>query len=477
MSRRRTATVALAAAALAAAGGTARAATTQVPISTARSHLLAAFPNDRLGDSVAATGDINGDGRMDFVVGAPFASNLNRASSGTAYVIYGRTAPFTIDLRTLTAAQGFRIDGPSANSRAGWDVAAGDVNGDGRFDVVVGAPGADSRGRIDNGSAFVIFGRQGTNANVNLAALGTRGFRIDGSRSSDRAGESVSVAGNINGDPRADVVVGAPAEDPNGVTDAGAGHVVFGKISTGAVDLRSVGALGYSMWGTERSGQVGASVAALGDVNGDRRDDVALGAPGVVGGGLLTRPGGAVWGVWGKSTTTRISLGAQGPLYFKVVGSVQNDRLGAGVAGVGDVNQDGLNDLVMGTVAHGPESGYVPVLFGLPYVGTVDSRALPGFSIVPDYGSAVTGVGSVGGSIAPDIAVGRFVIFGRATQTPVDTRNLGAGGFALTAPADQVIDAIRAGGPMDYDNDGRGDLFTQVTRIGGPYRVDLVPVP
>ena len=211
---RRIATVGLAAAALAAAAGSAQAATTQVPISTAKSHLLAAFPNDRLGDSVAATGDVNGDGRMDFVVGAPFASNLNRAASGTAYVIYGRTAPFTIDLRTLTAAQGFRIDGPSANSRAGWDVAAGDINGDGRFDVVVGAPGADSRGRIDNGSAFVIFGRKGTNANVNLAALGTRGFRIDGSRSSDRAGESVSVARGINLDPRADVVVGAPARTP-----------------------------------------------------------------------------------------------------------------------------------------------------------------------------------------------------------------------------------------------------------------------
>lgn len=132
-----------------------------------------AAANDVAGFSVAGAGDVNADGRDDVIVGAVLADNNGRAESGSAYVIYGRAAsdPRTgpIDLADsdggagagtgVAAADGFRIDGAAAFDNAGYSVAgAGDVNADGRDDVIVGAYAADNNGRTDSGSAYVVFG-------------------------------------------------------------------------------------------------------------------------------------------------------------------------------------------------------------------------------------------------------------------------------------------------------------------------------
>ena len=160
--------------------------------------------------SVEAAGDVNGDGRPDMVVGIPTAG-----PSGTAYVVFGRSSPGTIDLAALGAG-GFRIAGDHA---IGGDVAgAGDVNGDGLADLVIGAPGAGAGGR-----AYIVFGKASTSP-VDVAALGAGGFRIDGRRGfnffplpppgafcrGDEVGTSVDGVGDFNGDGRPDVVIAGP---------------------------------------------------------------------------------------------------------------------------------------------------------------------------------------------------------------------------------------------------------------------------
>jgi hypothetical protein len=128
----------------------------------------------------------------------------------------------------MRLARGFRIDGAGAGYATGNSVGgAADVNGDGHADVIVGVPGADN-GSTNSGSAYVVFGSASTAA-VNLGALGTEGFRVDGAAASNHAGYSVSGAGDVNADGRPDLIVGAPTAGNNGRAFSGSAYVVFGR--------------------------------------------------------------------------------------------------------------------------------------------------------------------------------------------------------------------------------------------------------
>ena len=126
--------------------------------------------------------------------------------------------PATINLSSLDASTGTLIAGIAAGDGLGRSVAhAGDVNGDGFLDLIVGASGADNGGS-GSGSAYVVFGSaSGFGAGVDLSGLnGTNGFRMDGESASDSAGYNVAAAGDVNGDGFDDVIVSAPLGDPHG---------------------------------------------------------------------------------------------------------------------------------------------------------------------------------------------------------------------------------------------------------------------
>src|SRR3989440_6027189 len=112
--------------------------------------------------------------------------------------------------------------------------AAGDVNGDGKADLLIDAPWADNNGRNNSGSVYVVFGKA-TTTNIDLAALGAGGYRIDGPTSDFNGGElgfNLDGGRDINGDGIPDAVLGSSYSDNNGRTDSGSAYVVFGKTST-----------------------------------------------------------------------------------------------------------------------------------------------------------------------------------------------------------------------------------------------------
>jgi len=212
---------------------------------------------DLSGSSVSSAGDVNGDGFDDMIIGAPGGFD-GPIVPGESYVVFGKASwagTPSLDLATLDGANGFRLIGIDASDHSGSSVSsAGDVNGDGFADVIVGAPFAKSAGGADQeGESYVVFGKASWTGtpSLDLAALdGANGFRLIGIDAIDHSGFSVSSAGDVNGDGFTDLIIGAFSAASAGGADAeGESYVVFGKASwagTPSLDLATLnGANGF----------------------------------------------------------------------------------------------------------------------------------------------------------------------------------------------------------------------------------------
>ena len=238
--------------------------------------------DDYSGRSVSAAGDVNGDGFDDLIVGAPY-DDPNGSRSGASFVVFGKTDGTKVELSDVEAGSGgFVINGVSADNWSGHSVsAAGDVNGDGFDDLIVGAPHDDPNGSY-SGASFVVFGKtDGTKVELSDVEAGNGGFVINGAAVFRQAGFSVSSAGDVNGDGFDDLIVGAWGDNPNG-DSSGASFVVFGKTDGVKVELSAVeaGTGGFVINGVSERDYSGRSVSAAGDVNGDGFDDLIVGAKG-----------------------------------------------------------------------------------------------------------------------------------------------------------------------------------------------------
>jgi hypothetical protein len=260
------------------------------------------------GSSVASVGDINGDGFDDLIIGDTYKDRYN-ATAGVAYVVFGTEDGFAavLDYSELDGTNGFRLtdqlnNEESINDTSFCAASAGDLNGDGIGDLIIGSYGSVPNGEL-SGSTYIVFGTaNGFAANLNLSDLdGTNGFQISGEAKDDRAGRSVSSAGDVNGDGYYDLIIGAYLADPNG-SNSGAAYVVFGAASgfTASLDLSDLdGANGFKINGGATDDWTGFSVSAAGDVNGDGFDDLIVGAGGADANGLSS---GASYIIFGKQT-------------------------------------------------------------------------------------------------------------------------------------------------------------------------------
>jgi Ca2+-binding RTX toxin-like protein len=400
---------------------------------------------DAMGSSVAGAGDINGDGIDDIIVGAPLGESGSRQSTGETYVVFGSTSAFSadFDLSTLNGTNGFTISGDIKDYAIGLKVSsAGDVNGDGVDDLLISAPYNDVGGTRSVGSCYVVFGSDGgLPANLLLSQLdGSNGFRINGATPKDLFGTSISRAGDINGDGIDDILVGAEQGVDVFIGSPGEGkaYVIFGK-NSGFSAVMTVGTLngsdGFALTGLEDYDYLGSAVSAAGDINGDGLDDIVIGAYGAAWESTGSR--GEVYVVYGSTSAfpafASIST-LDGTNGFKITGLAPGDEAGWSVSDAGDVNADGLDDLIISSGPFGDKDSYV--LFGrtggfgaVVDLPTLDSgEGLRIRSAAGEWaGSSVSAAGDLNGDGIDDLILGAstaafngvnsgsaFVIFGSA---------------------------------------------------------------
>jgi hypothetical protein len=267
------------------------------------------------GFTLAAAGDVNGDGYDDVIVGAPGHDN-GEVDEGRAYVYHG--SPFG-----LSSTPDWTVESNQIGAVIGGSVAsAGDVDGDGFDDVIVGA---QYYGALNQGRAFVYSGSS--------SGLSTSATEIVGSQIGAYLGNSVSSAGDVNGDGYDDVIVGEMRGSHAGQVDEGRAYVYHGS----AAGLSTSAA--WSAEGDQEGAYFGTIVAAAGDVNGDGFDDVLVGAPHDDGADVCTLYMGSAVGLTADPAWSDVGeLGVAG--------------FGSAVASAGDVNGDGRDDVIFGEPGH-----------------------------------------------------------------------------------------------------------------------------
>ncbi|NQU48403.1 MAG: FG-GAP repeat protein [Planctomycetes bacterium] len=312
-------------------------------------------PGSDFGFAISSAGDVNADGFDDLIVGARSTGQGSQAYSGSAFVYSGADGSVLYQWAGLTQYDEF-----------GSSVAdAGDVNNDGFADVIIGA----KRAHLGKGSVDVYSGADGSLLHHWVGNL-------PGS-----IGSAVAGAGDVNNDGMDDLAVGSPENNPNGILQAGSVYVYSGANGTL-----------LHQWNSDEVGNLfGSSISKAGDVNADGFADVIIGASGASPSGM-NRAGSAF-----------VYSGVDGSLIYRWDGKFEYDTLGQAVSDAGDVNGDGFSDLLVGSPNSNGYFGSVNLYSGIDGLLVHDWQ---GQSPAEHFGASISGIGDMNRDGLADVVVG-----------------------------------------------------------------------
>jgi hypothetical protein len=419
----------------------------ETPNNVADITLTGLAASDAFGVTVGCTGDVNHDGHPDLVVAAS-GNDDSGTNAGAAYVYDVGPPPAVAYRDALVLHEGYENE--MYGSALGT---AGDYNGDGYSDMVVGA-WRTTTSTLLTGEAYLYTG--------GLVAASGWGQELAMWGAADNFGCSVGTAGDVNGDGYADVVVGACGDPAFGYV--GKAYVFFGNASwSNYVDWT------LSMWRTD---YFGAAVSTGGDVNGDGYADLLVGAPG----DYLSVTGGRVYVYFGGASPDTVAD-------VILAGAASGDGFGGAVGAAGDVNGDGYDDVVVGASgndAGGAGAGRAYVYFGGPAMDAVADVVLTGAAASDNFGGAVAPAGDVNGDGYDDVVVGALtndagaVDAGRAYVFYGGTSPDAVADLVLTGTAEMGFFGRSVAGGADLNGDGYGDVVVGAENEAPGGRVHVV---
>jgi len=403
-----------------------------------------------LGSSVATAGDVDRDGNADVIVGAALYDD-GQVDEGKAFVWHGSASGVNDGLVGTPTNADWSAQINDAGAHFGASVStAGDVNGDGYTDVIVGAP-YYTNGQASEGAARLYLGSS--------SGLDTNYDNHDeGNNEGARFGTSVSTAGDVNGDGYADVIVGAPYYT-NDSTDEGMAFIWYGH-SGGISSTRD-----WYAEGNATNAWYGFAVATAGDVNGDGYSDIIVGAPG------KGAAAGSVYAYYGSADSLAEEAG------WTKASNKENSHFGHTVASAGDINADGYADVIVGAPQWDDGQAFEGGAF--LYLGTANGlSSSPAWHKYSDQASAYFGwsvstAGDVNGDGFDDVIVGSPYYQDSAAQEDEGYVfvYLGSASGLATSPAwskdsdqEDALFGYAVGNAGDVNGDGYGDVI-----IGSPY--------
>jgi len=432
-----------------------------------------------LGFTATNAGDINGDGVADIILGGP----IHYEYAGIVFIIYGGSglADFALD-ENIDPSQGFFIMGSAPNACLGTSLTAlGDVNGDGIDDFFVMSFGVDD----DVGAMYVFYGARSGLKNIYLSEGldPSRGYAIINPGEPSIFGMMASSAGDINGDGIQDFMVAQPAYQD----DQGLVHVIYGKSSNSenmTLTPEPDPSEGFVIWGPSGQGYFGSALSPAGDINGDGIDDIII--------SCMAVEYGLAYVIYGSKESSRIILdyGLNRTQGFAITGSASYGYLGWSVHKAGDIDNDGLGDILIGGPRENGVNGAVLVVYGNEngfsnislLTGSSNSNDISLiYTAEPQFlGGAVYGGSDFNGDGVADIVLHRngedmettntafaYVIYGSNSRMPNLTLSVtnfsSSQGFILTAdPVGSYIESRTAFG--DFNADYLPDIL-----MGAPY--------
>ena len=399
--------------------------------------------NAYLGHSLASAGDVNGDGFSDIIIGSHLYDQVQNNEGAVMIWHGGPSGPNAAVNTTLTSGQpecalGYSVSG------------AGDIDGDGYDDVIVGAPHYDN-GQPDEGVAFVF---RGTPDGIGKVPA----HMLEADQADAGFGTSVSAAGDIDGDGYGDIVIGAMHYD-NGEDEEGAAFVYFGSPA-------GIHAIPTKLESNKTGAWFGCAVTHAGDLNDDGFSEIVIGAMNYSNG---QSEEGALYIFPGSSAGPNTAG-------LRIIESDQEDaRLGNAISSAGDLNGDGLDDIVAGAYSLGDyDAGAVFIGYGkAKSLDSLTLECIKGTQDQAHFGWDVSGAGDVNGDGFHDLIVGAHgydngdgavdVYYGSATGiTQANVTHLYAHETGMAAAMGESV-----AGAGDLNGDGFSDVVA-----GEPWFID-----